>query len=760
MEGLLWSLKTLDPLLLATPIFLNLAVAFLVTQSDFLFLLAAAFGRVAFGAREPFRPLGPGERPTGLVIIPSLLRDGDDLKAITTTIESAATNGYPSELVIVASVDGRTEFPKLYGELEKWTKEAKGRYPKNVHVYVTGTPTRLGKMMAVEAGVSYMKERVKKGDHAEFPKIYFSIDGDGTLGDHAIERLANRLTSRNPWTGEMRRVVAGKICIRPDLFWQGWGKFFTVEGQLYMQAAREFVVSNVSRYNWKITPRIGIPGALYCTWTELLLAAPKYMGFMHSLGPMDLVKWWMGMGGPKFSESTAEEIPEALTGASDDTCMAFLASLSSWKGEHLDFDVPATPLHAFGRFLASYTYNRSHDYEPEARVFTYTPPTLKGLWKQRVRWNSSRVECAGRFWRAFWFHWEIGLPVSAHLLLLLNTVFEIVGYYIILPYYLAGESNALLGYVLGYTAQTVAYGLYTVLALMLEKDRARYWRVLMCLPLASLYAICINAFGCVYGVTRDILLFGNATNFAPEWTLAKGGCERIALMFRVRRFLALAARSVVYGDVPFGKFWFGWTETPWTPSGFEGWTTGKKPRAIFPMPSVSELTAKLGWSKPETTEGTLAEEALAAESGTMTMSVQPAAVEAGASTVAEPGAELVTTSAGVVAEAPTVSVHSAPVVAEAAPVSVHSAPVVAEAAPEVEAAPLSVRSAWAAREVVAQHADEALPSNVTSIGAGPSSTREPELEAAPPSAPASRRKPSLVPLRPSQAPPPGEKKAA
>jgi hypothetical protein len=33
--------------------------------------------------------------------------------------------------------------------------------------------------------------------------------------------------------------------------------------------------------------------------------------------------------------------------------------------------------------------------------------------------------------------------------------------------------------------------------------------------------------------------------------------------------------------VPLGAFWFGWGETRWTPSGFDGWTTGKKPRKIF-----------------------------------------------------------------------------------------------------------------------------------------------------------------------------------
>src|SRR5688572_31147319 len=117
MEGLFWSFKTLDPLLLATPVFLNLILCLLITQSDYIFLLARFFAWRALGRPEAFRPLGFGQRPTGLVVIPSLLRNEEDLNAITTTIESAGTNGYPSELVIIASVDGRTEFPKLYAKL-------------------------------------------------------------------------------------------------------------------------------------------------------------------------------------------------------------------------------------------------------------------------------------------------------------------------------------------------------------------------------------------------------------------------------------------------------------------------------------------------------------------------------------------------------------------------------------------------------------------------------------------------------------------
>jgi cellulose synthase/poly-beta-1,6-N-acetylglucosamine synthase-like glycosyltransferase len=593
MESLVWGFRTLDPLLLATPVLLNLMLLLGLTQFDFILLLAASLFRTAFGIRESFAPLGPGERPTGLVIIPSLLRNEEDLRAITVTVESAATNGYPSELFVVASVDGRTELPALYAELLAWVRAR--NYPPNVRVHVTGTPTRLGKMMAVEAGVQHVRGLVQRGEATCFPEVYFSVDGDGTLGARALERLAHQLSRRNPLTGNPRRIVSGKICVRPDVFWQGWRQLFSASGLLPLLAAREFLVSNVSRFNWKWTPRIGVPGALYCTWSELLREAPYFMSFMKSIRARDWLRWWLGRPPPRFSECERRALPDALTGASDDTCMAFLASLASFQHGSLCLDAPRSPLHALGRMLGAYFFERSHHYEPEARVYTYTPPTLRGLWRQRVRWNSSRVECAGRFTRAFAFHWEIGMPTGAHLWNLLATVFEIVGYYVVVPYYVLGEDNALLAYLLGYSAQTLAYSLYTLMALALERERRVYLPVLLSLPIASLYQICINAFGCVYGVTRDVLLFGNATNFAPEWTLKRGGCVRIALLFRARRFLALSVRSLVYGDVPFGGFWFGWRETPWTPSGFEGWTTGRKPSPIVPH---DRLRARLRAWKP------------------------------------------------------------------------------------------------------------------------------------------------------------------
>ncbi len=590
MESLLWSLRSYADFQIAWPIALGMALSILVVQHDFYLLLARFLARAAFGRSDGFAPRGPGERPSGIVIIPALLRGPDDFKAITTTVESSATNGYPGELLVVASVDGRTEKPALYRELRAWI--AAQKYPRNVRVELTGTDVREGKMMAVEAGVTHAKRLVARGELAKFPDVYFSIDGDGTLGPHALERLAHELARRHFWTGNRRHVVSGKICIRPDLIWQGWRAFFTVAGQIYAQVGREFLVSNVARHNWKVMPMMGIPGALYCTWSEVLLEAPRYMRFMQGLRIVDWLKWWVGCAPPKFSESDAAPLPEALTGASDDTCIAFLASIAHWKDGRLSFDAPRTPLHAFGRLLFAYLVERSHQYEPEARVWTYTPATVKGLWRQRVRWNSSRFECAGRFWRSFLYHWELGFPTSTHLLHVIDVVLNVSLYYVVLPYYVLGKPQAVFAYVIGYACQTISYTLYSLMALAMERDYRRCWRALFALPLAPIYVIVVNFFGCVNGVVRDLVLFGNWTNFAPEETLMKGNCERVALLFRARRFLTLALRSVLHGDVPFGAFWLGWTETPWTPSGFEGWTTGKKPRPILPRPLFGAPSAR------------------------------------------------------------------------------------------------------------------------------------------------------------------------
>src|SRR5262249_62328247 len=98
-----------------------------------------------------------------------------------------------------------------------------------------------------------------RGELAALPELYFSIAGDGTLSDSALERLAHRLTTPHPITGRPRRVVSGKICIRYDLLWQGWRKFFTVSRQIYNQGAREFMGSNIAPRHPEPTPPIRLP---------------------------------------------------------------------------------------------------------------------------------------------------------------------------------------------------------------------------------------------------------------------------------------------------------------------------------------------------------------------------------------------------------------------------------------------------------------------------------------------------------------------
>jgi hypothetical protein len=63
--------------------------------------------------------------------------------------------------------------------------------------------------------------------------------------------------------------------------------------------------------------------------------------------------------------------------------------------------------------------------------------------------------------------------------------------------------------------------------------------------------------------------------------LLRSNLTRFAVAYRLRRALYLAARSAVHGDVPLGAFWLGWRRTPYTPSGFEGWTSGKAPPPVF-----------------------------------------------------------------------------------------------------------------------------------------------------------------------------------
>jgi hypothetical protein len=348
---------------------------------------------------------------------------------------------------------------------------------------------------------------------------------------------------------------------------------------LNLQVAREYYVGNIWRYNIRLLPITGVPGAFYCTWSEIFLAIPRFMGYTRTLETRHWLGWWLGVAPPKFSESTAAPIPELMAGDTDDTVTAYAATLARYDRGHFDFDPPRTPLHAFVYMLRSLFVDRALQFEPDAHVFTSSPTKAKTLFRQRKRWNSSRVELTGRFWPVLGYHWSLGLPVMAVKVLIARTIVLGLLAYALVPI-LIWKMHPATGLLLGYLGNVFTFSTMTILALLINGD-LRYWRMALGLPFAPAYQIVFNWLPGTVGVLSDVFLFGNKTGFAPETTLVKGGSERIALSFRIRRACLVAWRALFHGDVPFGRFWWGWRETPWTPSGFEGWTTGKR-RPILP----------------------------------------------------------------------------------------------------------------------------------------------------------------------------------
>lgn len=567
-----WILRDLLRLHAATPIG-SFAFAFCLMFFDYFLSFPSYFlSRALFGPPRP----RPARLPSGLLVIPSLLRGRDELESIESTLESVLRNGYPGDMVVVVSIDGYDEAPALYSELRAWVGSRQATLPRDVWLYVTGTPKRRGKPLAIDHAVEHVKALVAAGAHAEFPEIYFSTDADAELGSHALEHIARRLCRRNPFTGSPGRAVAGNLHVRGDDAWRGWRRFFTAEGQLGIQVAREYLVTNIARYNRRPFPLSGTTGVLYCMWTEIFLEGPRFMGFMRTLRVTDWVKWWFGVPPPKFSESEATPIPELLAGDTDDTVSAFLAVMARWDGRRFTLDAPKTPLHALYYMLRSFFFDRALRYEPEARVYTSSPTTFRTLWRQRVRWNTARIEVAGRFARSFWFHWDLGICAIGVVALMFKYVFFGAFYYVAVPFALF-HGSLLFRVCSAFALQLAVYLVWTSLALLMNACAHRDWRLLLALPCAPLYTLVFSFWTTFTGVVNDVFLFGNITKFAPESTLIVGASNRIAVLARIRRALALMVRAAVRGDVPFGLFWFGWSETEWTPSSYAGWTTGRKP---------------------------------------------------------------------------------------------------------------------------------------------------------------------------------------
>jgi len=213
-------------------------------------------------------------------------------------------------------------------------------------------------------------------------------------------------------------------------------------------------------------------------------------------------------------------------------------------------------------------------------VYTSSPTTIKALYKQRRRWNTSRIELTGRFWRALGYHWHIGLPALIVKTSMLRSLLVGVVGYLLLPV-LFSDSRTLTLVLLAYITQVLMASVLTGVTLLMNGE-AQYWRLCFALPLVPFYTIMFRWVPAAVGYVHDVFLFGNVTGFAPETTLIKGGSVRIALLYRVRRAFLLMVRSVLVGDVPFGKFWFGWRETQWTSNGFVGFTSKNRQRPIVP----------------------------------------------------------------------------------------------------------------------------------------------------------------------------------
>ncbi len=575
MENLLWSFKTANTFVIAYTIIISFIVGLILFNADYFILLAVKLVEAVWYGKKQFVP-GPRESClSGIAIIPSLLRDEDDLKEIQATVESVGNNGYPADLFVIVAVDGSDENPECYRKLERWVLEQS--YPSNVRVYTTSRAERGGKIMAIEAGVQLMKELVAVGEYHRFPHLYFSVDADSIMGPHAFEMVVQRLLTCNPLTGNYQRVVAGFMAISPSWFWQGWKKLFTASGQNYLNVAREFVVYGFHRYNYNLTLSIGLPGPLYVVWSEVLLNAPRYMAFVRTIKWTDYVKWWLGFAPPKFSQYTGPARPEALSGGlTDDTTMAILSGIAQWNNGQLDFDAPRTPLHALGRMLWNTFIERAHQCVNEAKVYTFSPPTLKSLWNQRLRWNSCRPECAERFAMAFLFHWDISFGYMLMFVERIYPVTQLVLFYILIPIFLL-HGNFLLGYLVGYVSSFCLNTFYTLFALALEPERKKFWPIILSMPTRDLYCFVFGYCTTAWGMFKDIFLNGLNCKFLPEKTLIAGGGQRVAFWYRTKRFWSLCWRSLRHGDVPFGSWWWGFKEhLPYVQSGFYGWTTGKK----------------------------------------------------------------------------------------------------------------------------------------------------------------------------------------
>ena len=579
MAHLVWYFTGTAQSLGLLPLLRAAVVCGVLYQIDLLFGVLGLWLCKKLGILSSASVLEPENRHSALVVLPTLLRKESELDGLKSAIRSAAYNGYPGRLVVVACIDDRSERPDLFWEIRAWA--AAVPVPPNVEVHVMGSSYRVGKACVIDRGVEYVKGLVDEGHLGGFPTLFFNMDADSSLGPRALERMAYKLTRKRRLAGTPHFMVTSNVLVPSSQCVTGLRSVFRLEHWMATLVAREYLSSiSFGRHNTKIFPVNEASGALFCTWSAVYLPAPRYARFMQSLRLVDWLAWWVGCSPPRFSEYTGKPLPEAMTGPGDDTWVTWMASGAVWRNGGPCFDFPRTPLHALGRLLVAYV-SRPISYDPLAKVFTKTPTTARALFVQRLRWNSSRVQDIQRWALSHMYHWQIGVQVIASTTLVtwFNVLF-IVG--LVAPFVVARHtSEALPLSILAATGYMIVRLTGTAVALLVSECPRSNWVTLVSLPLSGTYHIAFNMVTTVLGYTRDIFGFGERTTFSPESTLRKSGLTRIALAYRMRRAALLASRAIVFGDVPWGWFWFGWRETPWTSSGFDGWGTGIRPPPVY-----------------------------------------------------------------------------------------------------------------------------------------------------------------------------------
>ena len=589
IEHVVWYLGSIRSLVEASPMLRAILVCVLIYQLDLVIVLGAWLFRKT-GASPARVALEPENRKAAVVVLPTLLRKRSELYGLEEAMRSVVRNGYPGRLFVIACIDGRRDAGPLYAELVAWA--ARERVPAGVELHVVGTTERTGKAVAMDRGVEHLKELVAAGHVARFPEVFFNMDADSVLGDRALERMVFRLTRKRRLTGRPYHIVTSNVVVPFAQCWAGWRSLLGFKRWLALSVACEYAGSiSAGKINYKLSPTMEVSGALYCVWSDIYLAAPRYAAFMQGLRLGHWLKWWLGCPPPRFSEYRGRALPEALTGPGDDTWMGWFACCCTLRNGRFSADFPRTPLHALAAAALQYV-SRPVAYDPLAKVYSKTPTTVRALFRQRLRWNSSRMQDLLRHGPSLMYHWKAGIP----LLFATIIMFTAITLFAAAPLAALWRADAppttpafvVLAFI-GYYATRL---LVTVEGLLISDSPAREWIKLLALPFVVPYHIVFNTLTLLIGYYRDAFGFGEPTTFAPERTLLRSRLGRFAFAYRLRRALWLTARSARHGDVPLGSFWLGWHRTPFTPSGFDGWSSGKAPPPIS-WPSPPPVAATL-----------------------------------------------------------------------------------------------------------------------------------------------------------------------